>query len=222
MGGLPVRLLGLQERPQGPGDRGLPLRRRERPDRRDLEAGETGRVGAHGRTARRPRVLGRRADVARSAKRGPREAFRDLFLDTVTHDADELDLLVARAGTDRVKAFMAEHAETGFASLEEAGDAVDAYQPHRKRPRNLDGLVKNVRRGEDGRFYWHWDPRRMQRQWNMDEYRDRLERAAGNLGVNLGELRSERSPVYLPSQIVPLLFVTGTPTAFPYSVHDPS
>ncbi len=62
-----------------------------------------------------------------------------------------------RAGTDRVKAFMAEHAETGFASLEEAGDAVAAYQPHRRRPRNLDGLRKNLRE-RDGRWYWHWDP----------------------------------------------------------------
>lgn len=56
-----------------------------------------------------PGLLGRwehafstRADVARSAKRGPREGFRELYLDTVTHDADELDLLVARAGADRV------------------------------------------------------------------------------------------------------------------------
>lgn len=30
------------------------------------------------------------------------------------------------------------------------------------------------------------------------------------------------STAHLPSQIVPLLLVTGTPTAFPYSVHDPS
>ncbi|GAB11701.1 hypothetical protein GOARA_082_00900 [Gordonia araii NBRC 100433] len=64
---------------------------------------------------------------------------------------------VQRSGTDRVRAFMAEHAETGFASLEEAADAVAAYQPHRKRPKNLDGLRKNLRE-RDGRWYWHWDP----------------------------------------------------------------
>ncbi|MFT3899048.1 MAG: alpha/beta hydrolase [Gordonia sp. (in: high G+C Gram-positive bacteria)] len=62
-----------------------------------------------------------------------------------------------RAGTDRVKNFMAQHAETGFAALEEAADAVAAYQPHRKRPSNLDGLRKNLRE-RDGRWYWHWDP----------------------------------------------------------------
>ncbi len=56
-----------------------------------------------------PDLLGRwehafstRGDVARSAKRGPREGFRELFLDTVTHDADALDLLVAQAGAGRI------------------------------------------------------------------------------------------------------------------------
>ena len=43
-----------------------------------------------------------RADVARSAKRGPREGFRELYLDTVTHDPDALDLLVAQAGSGRI------------------------------------------------------------------------------------------------------------------------
>ena len=45
----------------------------------------------------------------------------------------------------------------GFASLEEAADAVAAYLPHRPRPRNVEGLRKNLRE-VDGRFYWHWDP----------------------------------------------------------------
>src|SRR5690606_11940846 len=46
----------------------------------------------------------------------------------------------------------------GFASLEEVAAAIQQYQPHRPRPRNLDGLNKNVRLGEDRRYYWHWDP----------------------------------------------------------------
>ncbi|MGD9751407.1 MAG: alpha/beta fold hydrolase [Acidimicrobiia bacterium] len=89
---------------------------------------------------------------------------------------------IAPEGSAKIRAFMNQKPD-GFETLDEVAEAIANYQPHRKRPRNLDGLVKNVRRGEDGRFYWHWDPRRMQRQWNMDEYRDRLERAAGNLGV---------------------------------------
>ena len=37
-------------------------------------------------------------------------------------------------------------------------DAIASYRPNRPRPRNLEGLRKNLRRGEDGRWRWHWDP----------------------------------------------------------------
>ena len=64
----------------------------------------------------------------------------------------------AMEGVDRVLSFMAETSRTGFGSLEEAADVVAAYQPGRTRPKNLDGLRKNLRRGDDGRWRWHWDP----------------------------------------------------------------
>ena len=46
----------------------------------------------------------------------------------------------------------------GFSSLEEAAAAIAAYTPQRKRATNLEGL-KKVLRERDGRWYWHWDPR---------------------------------------------------------------
>ena len=52
---------------------------------------------------------------------------------------------------------MSEH-PNGFGSLAEVADAIAAYNPHRPRPRRLEGLRKNVRQGEDGRWRWHWDP----------------------------------------------------------------
>jgi pimeloyl-ACP methyl ester carboxylesterase len=45
----------------------------------------------------------------------------------------------------------------GFASLEEAADAVAAYLPHRRRPDDTSGLARNLRL-RNGRYYWHWDP----------------------------------------------------------------
>src|SRR5258708_17222409 len=39
-------------------------------------------------------------------------------------------------GALRIGAFMAEHMEDGFASLEEVADAIAAYNPHRPRPRD--------------------------------------------------------------------------------------
>lgn len=60
-------------------------------------------------------------------------------------------------GVDRILSFMAS-APDGFATLDDVADAVAAYNPHRPRPARLDGLRKNVRQGDDGRWRWHWDP----------------------------------------------------------------
>ena len=63
-----------------------------------------------------------------------------------------------RQGRDRIGAFMIEHMDEGFGSLDEVADAIQRYNPHRPRPTNLDGLEKNLRERDDGRWYWHWDP----------------------------------------------------------------
>ena len=60
-------------------------------------------------------------------------------------------------GVDKIQAFMSQKPE-GFSSLEEVAEAIGNYQPQRVRPKNLDGLVKNVRLGADGKYRWHWDP----------------------------------------------------------------
>jgi len=61
-------------------------------------------------------------------------------------------------GIDRIISFMRGHPD-GFASVDEAADAVAAYNPERTRPAAGSGLMKNLREGEDGRLRWHWDPR---------------------------------------------------------------
>jgi len=68
---------------------------------------------------------------------------------------------VEPAGVARIRNFMGAHPD-GFSSLEEVADAIAAYNPLRPRPRNLDGLRKNVRQRANGRWYWHWDPAFMQ------------------------------------------------------------
>lgn len=65
---------------------------------------------------------------------------------------------VNEEGSAKIGAFM-KSAPDGFASLDEAADAVAKYLPHRPRPKDVSGLAKNLRRGEDGRYRWHWDPR---------------------------------------------------------------
>lgn len=60
------------------------------------------------------------------------------------------------AGVERVMDFLGRHRD-GFDTLEQVADAVAAYMPHRPRPDNADGLLRNLRQ-RDGRWYWHWDP----------------------------------------------------------------
>jgi pimeloyl-ACP methyl ester carboxylesterase len=65
---------------------------------------------------------------------------------------------IEEQGRMRIGLFMMEHMETGFATLDDVADAIQAYNPHRPRPSDLHGLQKNLRQGDDGRWYWHWDP----------------------------------------------------------------
>ena len=60
-------------------------------------------------------------------------------------------------GSERIIGFM-RSGLNGFSTVEEAADAVSSYLPNRKRPKDTSGLEKNLRLGEDKRYYWHWDP----------------------------------------------------------------
>lgn len=62
------------------------------------------------------------------------------------------------SGVAKIMGFMAEHSADGFATLEEAADVITQYMPHRPRPKDLEGLRKNLRQGQDKRWRWHWDP----------------------------------------------------------------
>jgi pimeloyl-ACP methyl ester carboxylesterase len=63
-------------------------------------------------------------------------------------------------GLERIFRFMSASPD-GFATLDEAADAVAAYLPNRPRPTDHSRLEKNLRLKDLGRglrYYWHWDP----------------------------------------------------------------
>jgi pimeloyl-ACP methyl ester carboxylesterase len=95
-------------------------------------------------------------------------------------------------GVDRIIAFMRGGAE-GFASIEEAADAVARYLPHRERPKDLSGLAKNLRKMDDGRYYWHWDPQ-MLKTWERDKYTEDDDR---KLKERLSKVRNLSIPALL-------------------------
>jgi pimeloyl-ACP methyl ester carboxylesterase len=83
-------------------------------------------------------------------------------------------------GVRNIQDFMSLRPE-GFESLEAVAAAIGTYQPHRRPPRNLDGLAKNVRLGSDGKYHWHWDPRFLVRTRDLEQRTQRLESCARNL-----------------------------------------
>ena len=80
-------------------------------------------------------------------------------------------------GIARIIAFMTARPD-GFRDLDEAADLIAEYLPHRARRPDAAGLAKNLRRGDDGRYRWHWDPRfldtstRPRATGQVDEFRD--------------------------------------------------
>ncbi|MCW2886661.1 MAG: alpha/beta hydrolase fold protein [Streptosporangiaceae bacterium] len=109
-------------------------------------------------------------------------------------------------GVERITSFMG-GARDGFGSLEEAAEAVRAYNPHRKQRGSLDGLRRNLRQGEDGRWRWHWDPAFMrlpdEASRDLDGRRSRA--AAGRIGVPLLLVRGMQSDVVSPEGVAELL-----------------
>jgi|CXWJ01.1.fsa_nt_gi pimeloyl-ACP methyl ester carboxylesterase len=97
-------------------------------------------------------------------------------------------------GVQKVIGFMSSNLEMGFASLEEAADAIGQYLPGRPRPKSLSGLAKNLRL-KNGRYYWHWDPRFIngthRPQGSSDP--ERLEQAARAISVPTLLVRGNKS-----------------------------
>lgn len=111
-------------------------------------------------------------------------------------------------GVKRIMGFMAGHPD-GFESLDAAADVVAAYNPHRKRPRNADGLRK-VLHYRDGRWRWRWDPRWLSGKAElasdnpgavtnrMEHMADELHQAASRLTVPTLLVRGAESDLVSP------------------------
>ena len=118
---------------------GSSLRRRPARRRRDARApaGAGRRVTGRDDVARRRgRAPGRRAGARAGRRRGRRGARR-------------------RGADPRLH----ERNPDGFARSRTRPTRSPPTTPTARAPRNLDGLRKNLRRGEDGRWRWHWDPK---------------------------------------------------------------
>ncbi|SAL41951.1 alpha/beta fold hydrolase [Caballeronia humi] len=105
-------------------------------------------------------------------------------------------------GLKRVSDFLNGYRD-GFADVEEAADAVAAYNPHRPRPRNPHGLMKNLRLREDGRLHWHWDPGffRERSDEKREKHAQRLLAMCSNITIPALLVRGAQSDVVTTSGI---------------------
>lgn len=108
---------------------------------------------------------------------------------------------VPQRGSGRIQGFMRAHL-AGFANLDEAAEAIAAYRSGRRKPNDAAGLLKNLRRAEDGRYYWHWDPARLNRKVPIDV--ELVERFAAKVTCPVLLVRGGRSDIVTDEGIAAL------------------
>lgn len=136
--------------------------------------------------------MGGLTGIIAAHRAGPRSVTRLVLVDVVPRYEHE--------GTERIRDFMTRHVH-GFDTLEQAADAIAAYLPHRRRPRNLDGLQKNLR-NHGGRWHWHWDPAFVTSSGD-DPFvdADELERLTTELQIPILLIRGKLSDVVSPEGV---------------------
>ena len=137
-----------------------------------------------------------------------------VFVDVTPH--------MEMSGIEKIVGFMTEHVDQGFESLSEAAEVISSYLPHRPKPKNLSGLEKNLKVGDDGRFRWHWDPRFVTGMNRPSASRDpeRLANALTKIDVPVMLVRGQMSE--LVSQQSVEQFLKLKPTATLCDVADAS
>ncbi|HET7299653.1 MAG TPA: alpha/beta hydrolase, partial [Oleiagrimonas sp.] len=99
------------------------------------------------------------------------------------------------AGVERVLGFMRAYPD-GFADFAEAAQAVAAYLPHREERKGAAQLEPLLRRDDDGRLRWHWDPAMLEAIGQESErHQPRLLAAARRVRVPVLLLSGGRSDV---------------------------
>lgn len=123
---------------------------------------------------------------------------------------------ISRDGVAPIRAFM-ERSMHGFDSVEAAAQALDSL-PGRDRPADAGTLARALRRGEDGRLYWRWDPRMALPGFiHADLETAQMEQAAAAVRCPVMLVRAEHSDVLTDKgvetfrRLTPQLSVTMAP-----------
>jgi pimeloyl-ACP methyl ester carboxylesterase len=131
-----------------------------------------------------------------AAMLGAGEIQRDIFSSIVLVDVTPR---LNMEGVMRIFEFMQSNIETGFASLEEAADAIASYTG-RPRKGDLSGLRKNLRQ-RNGRYFWHWDPNFFAPREGGPAHSEQLVAAARLIELPVLLIRGRASDVVTEEQV---------------------
>ncbi len=122
-------------------------------------------------------------------------------------------------GAMRIMEFMEENMHEGFADLNEAAEVIAQYTGRKKRINN-EGLRKNLRLHNDGRYRWHWDPKFLKLRTDQTANPERLNKAVSVLAYPVFLVRGMMSEVV--TEEVAQQFLNDVPHAEYMDVEDAS
>ncbi len=109
-------------------------------------------------------------------------------------------------GVARISRFMTAHIEHGFASLEEAAEAIGTYTANREKRAPSDSLSRYLNQGADGRYRWHWDPAFISKFDGVHgQEREQMAVAARNLTLPVHLIRGGSSDLVTPQDAADFL-----------------
>jgi len=125
-----------------------------------------------------------------------------------------------REGVEKIVGFMSDNLSDGFSSPEHAAESISAYLPNRTKPKNLDGLMKNLRIDAAGRYRWHWDPRFIEGARSQSASRDpeRIEKVVTKISIPIALIRGRNSELVTDEEVA--RFQQLVPEALYYNVEN--
>ncbi|MFD1559498.1 alpha/beta fold hydrolase [Paraburkholderia silviterrae] len=98
------------------------------------------------------------------------------------------------AAVTRLESFMRQQ-PGGFTALDEVDAALQGFRDHPARPVDVEGVIRSVRCGDDGKYHWHWDPGFAAWPRDLARRESRLSKCARNLDLPTLLVRGQSSEV---------------------------
>ena len=115
-----------------------------------------------------------------------------------------------QGGALEIIEFMESTNRAGFDTLEEAAEVIARYTGREKRV-SPEGLGKNLRLGDDGKYRWHWDPAFLGLRGDVGSEPERMIAAARNVKVPIMLIRGQQSNVVTEESVQ--AFLQSVPSA---------